>query len=205
MLTQEDTGLEKQLGERKTALKKFTRKGVGYSNYIHEKFYTNQYIVIVDPFFQRIQNEKDRTLDIKKESEKLERSIGSFIEKFKVGNYSEKVLDKVSFKEFETEMKKISLDQLEVIEDGNFRAYDTTGRLRWDIYGKTEFLEGIKLNMGLALFKNILNYLKTVGSDEVKIRTFKDKAIFVNNNGVRIYLGGVIFEEKAVNTQWKLL
>lgn len=57
-----EDNFKKLLEKRETALKKFVRKDKPYSNFINENFYTNQFILIIDPMFMRF-SESDRVIE----------------------------------------------------------------------------------------------------------------------------------------------
>lgn len=186
----------KILSKRITALKKFTRKDVPYSNYINEKFYTNQHILIMDSAFMRFSDEA-RILDKKNQ-------YSTFLEfdkiKEKLSNYDYdscciKKIPKAEFKDFVKNLKRMTMEQIKINPDGSFRIYDQYGYPKWNIEGQCEIFEDINFECDNKLFQNVLNYLLEIGSEEVTIKSNKEFMAISNDGGVKIFICGVMLAE----------
>lgn len=198
-----EDNFEKLLSDRVTALKKFIRKDINYSNYINEKMYTNQHILIIDPNFIRF-SEENRVIDKKKEYAKFE-EFNKIKEKLATLNQLEwntKIVPKSMFKDWVKELKRMTMDQIKIYPNGEFKIFDKFGHWKWSIEGKSEVFEGIDFECDNKLFQNVLNYFIAVGSNEVTIKSNKEFMVISNDGGVKIFICGVLLAEYSYNL-WK--
>ena len=198
-----EDNFKKLLEKRETALKKFVRKDKPYSNFINENFYTNQFILIIDPMFMRF-SESDRVIEKKYEYSRFTEfeKVKKKISEYDYDNCSTKVFQKGVFKEFVKELKKMSMDQIKILPNGDFKLFDQYGYWKWNIQGHSDVFENINFECDNKLFQNVLNYFIATGHEEVTIKSNKDFMVITSDGGVKVFICSVLLAEFE-NNLWK--
>lgn len=180
---------DKMIDDKIKFLKKFYENDK--SNYINKGFFTNGFIFITDKLFEDIPDEL-RIIDSKKEYEKIEitKEQLNILENFKQIKFIEKKFNKKELKDFLSELKKLSLEQIQII-NGKFRWFDNLGYHKFKCVGEGEIFKNIILDFNTEMFKNILGYFELNGSTEMTLYTNKTFLMMKSIDGITIYARGV--------------